>query len=151
MITWIRRYLSDRTGAIAVEFAVLSPFIAILIVGAWDMARYINDQAALTEATRSGLQYAVSKYWNADLVKAAVLAEASREGLDNVSVTVNSTCDCPNGTTPSSCTATNACGGTNALRVYTEIQATKSYATTIDYRLVPQQVVLNRSSSLRVR
>jgi Flp pilus assembly protein TadG len=151
MIRSLRSFLAARRGAIAVEFALVSPVFAVLLIGAWDMGRYLNDNAALSSVTRAGLQYAVSKYWDEDLVKAAAEARAELEGLKNYDIDVSSTCDCPDGTVPDSCTSTNACGGTNALRVYTEVTATETYETTLNYILAPEVFTMQRSSKLRVR
>ena len=130
----IRRLARSVSGAVAVELALLSPFVLVLIVGAWDMGRYLNDSAALTNLSRTGVQYALSKFWDPTLVKAAVEAEATRQTVSGVTVTVTATCMCTDGTTmvvKETCTAATVCTGGSALRVYSDVNAKRQYTASV--------------------
>jgi len=47
-----------RTGAAAVEFAVVLPLIFLLLIGTWEVARLVQVQAILTNAVREGARLA---------------------------------------------------------------------------------------------
>ncbi|MFN3231527.1 MAG: TadE/TadG family type IV pilus assembly protein [Alphaproteobacteria bacterium] len=146
----LRRFKSARSGSVAVEFAVLSPILVALIVGAWDVGRLINTTTDLTNLARTGLHYASSKYWDEDAVKTAILAEASRQGLTDVSVSVSSTCQCSDGTIPDDCSETNACSG-DWVQIYTQVSTTKGFGGTIPYPGLTQSTSFTRSGQIRVR
>ena len=147
----IRSFGRSRTGAVAVEFAVITPVVVVLTVGAWDIGRLINTTTSLTNLSRSGLQYAMSKYWDAEEVRDAVLAEAARQSMNNVTVTVQATCQCSDGSVPADCASTNACGGTEAVQIFTKVSASKSYGATIPFPGITTSTSFTRSSKVRVR
>jgi Flp pilus assembly protein TadG len=47
-----------RTGSAAVEFAVVLPFIFLLLLGTWEVARLVQVQAILSNAVREGARLA---------------------------------------------------------------------------------------------
>jgi Flp pilus assembly protein TadG len=54
-----RRGLShDAAGAVAMELAVATPFLALLIIGLVDFSVYINGSQAIAAATRVGAEFA---------------------------------------------------------------------------------------------
>lgn len=148
----LKRLIESTRGAVAVELAVMSPFIVLLIVGAWDMGRYINDSAALTNLSRTGAQYAISKFWDPAYVKAAVEAEATRQTETGVTVTVNAICQCSGGSTVSPCTAASTCPSGESLKIYSQTSASRGYASTLP---IPADwggtFTIDRSATVRVR
>ncbi|MGY6531218.1 TadE/TadG family type IV pilus assembly protein [Glycocaulis sp.] len=53
----LRRFASDRSGAPAVEFALIAPLLLALIVAATDIAHIAVQRSDMTGAIRSGTQY----------------------------------------------------------------------------------------------
>ena len=43
----------SRSGSVAVEFALIAPFMILLLLGAFDLSRYINAQRRITLASNS--------------------------------------------------------------------------------------------------
>lgn len=52
-----RRFLLDRSGAPAVEFALIAPVLLALIAGAADIAHIAFQRSDMAGAIRSGNQY----------------------------------------------------------------------------------------------
>jgi len=55
----IRRFLSDRTGAVAVEFALVSMMFLGLMVGTVDISRLLWEVNSCKAGTRAAVRYAV--------------------------------------------------------------------------------------------
>ena len=153
-----RKFTKSVRGAVAVELALLSPFVVVLIVGAWDMGRYLNESAALTNLSRTGVQYALSKFWDPTLVKAAVEAEATRQTVPGVTVTATATCICTDGTTSviqSTCTTATRCTGSGALKVYSAVNTQRQYTASVPIPIPGMDsngvFSISRSTSVRVR
>src|SRR3954471_12429644 len=52
------RLYRSRAGAAAVEFAVVLPFIFLLLLGTWEVARLVQVHAILCNAAREGARLA---------------------------------------------------------------------------------------------
>ena len=146
----IRAFRRGVSGAISVEFAILFPVLVVLIVGAWDVGRFINTASALTNLSRSGLQYALTKFWDEDAVEQAVLDEADRQGMTGVTVNALATCECPDGTVPLDCSLSNACGATDDPLIFYEVSTTTTYDMTIPYPYISLSTI-TRSGRARIR
>jgi Flp pilus assembly protein TadG len=84
----------DR-GAAAVEFALVLPFLLLLVCGLIDFGRAYNAKLTLTHAAREGVRvWALTK----DTDKAGATTRAAAVGLDPLTVTTTS-CDMGKATT----------------------------------------------------
>jgi Flp pilus assembly protein TadG len=70
-----------RAGVAAVEFAVLLPFIMILIVGTWEVGRLVQITQILDNAAREGARQAATGRQTNDQVKIAVCEYMKNAGL----------------------------------------------------------------------
>jgi hypothetical protein len=76
-----------RTGAASVEFAVMLPFIILLLLGAIDIGRAIHVQHNLVEAARAGCRvFSVQKVPMTD-VETTIAKCMNDAGLKNYTVT----------------------------------------------------------------
>ena len=78
----------DR-GAVAVEFALLLPVLLLIIFGAIDFGRAINDEITLTQAARVGARLAAVGTATSSVTSRA---QSAAVGLSPVTVNVTSTC-----------------------------------------------------------
>ena len=94
-----RRRLSTRRGAVIVEFALVVPFISLIVFGVIDFSRAYGQLNALDSALREGARYG-SKIKNVDaydystLVKTKIQEYATQygfSGLDLSKITVGLT------------------------------------------------------------
>jgi Flp pilus assembly protein TadG len=54
----IRNHRSDRSGAVAVEFAFVLPLLVVLLLGLWEVGRIIQVQQILSNSARDGARVA---------------------------------------------------------------------------------------------
>lgn len=146
----MRAFRQAVSGAISVEFALLFPVAVVLVVGAWDVGRFINTASALTNLSRSGLQFAMTKYWDEATVEQAVLDEAERQGMDGITVAAAATCECPDGTVPLDCAPSNVCGASDNPLIFYEVSTTTTYDMTIPYPYIDVSTI-TRSGRARIR
>jgi Flp pilus assembly protein TadG len=55
----MRSLFNNRSGAAAVEMALLTPFLALLLVGFYDYGSYLADASAVEKGVRAGVMVAV--------------------------------------------------------------------------------------------
>lgn len=116
-VTWT----TDQRGIAAVEFALVAPFLLILLGGAADFGLLVAGKSKLANGVAQGIQYALSTGPSVTVanLRAAVQSGAARSGVTEA-VTVSVTapaCYCVSGSpavlaasTPLS--AANTCTGT---------------------------------------
>ena len=54
---WLGRLVADTRAAAAIEFAILLPFMVILLIGVTEMGRVLWHQHALAKGVRDGVRY----------------------------------------------------------------------------------------------
>jgi Flp pilus assembly protein TadG len=72
----------DTAGAVAVELAITSPFLVLLILGIIDFSGYMNSSQQIAAATRIGAEYA----------RDSTTCRSSTTGVDTINNVVNSQC-----------------------------------------------------------
>jgi hypothetical protein len=157
----ISERLGSERGTQMVELAVLLPFLVLVLLGATDFARASYYAITITNAARSGAQYAAhnaaSAINTAGIVAAAELEAQNLpirvedgENIGSITVTSSIFCKCPGGTAPVSCTV-GACGGSAAKELYTSVTASRTFATLFDYPGIPSEIDLSRNATMRVQ
>ncbi|MEI7685220.1 MAG: TadE/TadG family type IV pilus assembly protein [Planctomycetota bacterium] len=87
------RSAHSRKGVAAVEFAVVLPIMALLIVGLWEVGRMVEVQQYLANACREGARQASTGVKTTAQVQQVVVDYLQQKGLTNVktaNVTVTS-------------------------------------------------------------
>jgi Flp pilus assembly protein TadG len=79
---------ADR-GAVAVEFALLLPFLLLIVLGIIDFGRMLNAQETLTQAAREGARLAALGQSNANVTSRT---QGAATGLSPVGVSIPSAC-----------------------------------------------------------
>lgn len=72
---------SRRTATATVELALLLPFLLLLLVGIWELARMAEIQQLLTNAAREGARQAATGQLTNTEVKAVVTQYLANQGL----------------------------------------------------------------------
>lgn len=88
-----KRLANGRRGVAAVEFAVVMPVMAILIIGLWEVGRMVEVQQFLVNACREGARQASTGVKSDAEVKQVVVDYLNQKGLTTVkaaNVTVTS-------------------------------------------------------------
>jgi len=124
----IQAFGRDERGASAIEFAMLSSVLLLLLVLVTDYALIMYRKLELTSATRTGAQYALVNTTTASdaLIQAAVTGATT---LTGVTVTVDrDLCGCSDGTSFACSTVGASCPtATTTGRMHYYTSATASY------------------------
>ena len=76
----IRRF-NERRGVVAVEAAVMLPFLVIMMFGLWEVGRLIQVNQIVNNAAREGARLAAGAYVNGTPVTVAMVDQAVRDYL----------------------------------------------------------------------
>ncbi|MBF0246678.1 MAG: pilus assembly protein [Alphaproteobacteria bacterium] len=117
------RFRTSESGASAIEFAMISTFLSIILLNIVDIAIYMFHKMEITGAVRAGAQYALVDSENAT---EALVQGVVEDAVDLVGVVVTvdaNLCGCSDGAT-FAC-GTDTCGGgtTGRTQTYTAISA----------------------------
>lgn len=151
---WLsHRWLTDRSGAVAIEFALILPFLAVLAVGLVDYGGLAHRQTQLEAAVRAGAQFALDP-GNAQDTVGIQSAVYDAMGLDSQSGALTFVLVyqylCPDGTVQSS--ATSYCDGGNTVLpgYYLSIAASEAYEVWLTYPVFPATFDITGEAQVRV-
>ena len=145
-----RRFRKKRcdAGSVTVEFAIMLPMLATMIVGILDFGEWEFRQTELEAATRAGAQWAFGNPTppagggiDTTGIKNAVVNYAAQAGLASTDVTVTTFCTCADNTqgtgfSSSTCpqvsSSSNPCSAKTDKRVfeYVAVQLTQPFSIT---------------------
>lgn len=117
-----RRFARSRDGMAAVEFALLVPVMAIMIVGMVDAWSYVSHQAATQAAATAGARYYLEGGTDDSTARAFALAAWSDRPAD-AAVTITRSCEC--GSTSVSCSS--SCNGGSLPKVWVSVAAQSAW------------------------
>ncbi len=93
MMSASRRWWKDRSGAGALEFALIAPMLGLVMVAAADIAHIAFERSDMLGAVRSGSQYFMAGGTNTD--RAQTIIQTSWSSMpENAVVKVNRICEC---------------------------------------------------------
>lgn len=159
---------NDRTnsqgGNAIVEFAVIAPFLILMIVGVVDLSRYAYFSIQVANAARAGAAYGSQNNvtaFNGDGMAAAVVADVSPNPIGTITASPAPTFlyGCYDTTSASLATpfpaATNASGGcsvgTQIPVPYVKVSASGSLSSLIHAPFIPASINLTSTSIMRVQ
>jgi Flp pilus assembly protein TadG len=150
----VRRNRSGYTGQAAVELALITPVLALLLVIGSDFARLFFLSIAVNNAARAGVQYGAQNV--NDAVDSSGMEQAAQNdyGSSGLNVTADEFCACPNGSAPpiaQSCSPAPACTPASDMRVYVQVQTTATFKTLLNYPGVPSTTTVTGSAVMRVQ
>lgn len=148
-----RRRSRAQAGAALLEFVIVTPFLALLLVGLIETARYAYFAIVVGNAARAGVQYGAQNGSTA-LDTAGMQAAARADGANHVaslSVTSSHACYCWNGTakTATSCTPVPTCASGHPV-MYVTVTATGTAHALLNYYLIPSTMTVSQSATMRI-
>lgn len=144
---WLRRWLVDDAGSAAVEMALVTPLLLLLLLGAADFAKVYRMQMLLVGAAKAGAQYgAQSKLTASDIAGMRRAAYDDANGFSGLAVTAQTQCTC--GATTVACT--EVCVGGIAPELYVEVIASGTFKTAFRYPGIPHEIPLAQRTRMRV-
>jgi Flp pilus assembly protein TadG len=86
--------LRRKSGNAAIEFALIAPILAAMLVAMTDLGVAIYEKMQIRAAADAGVQYAVAKGWNSTAIQNAVTSATSMPAARRPAPTSRSTRRC---------------------------------------------------------
>jgi Flp pilus assembly pilin Flp len=144
----VRSLLRCREGASAVELALLTPLLLLLLVGVFDFGTAIRQKMQLNNAATAGAQYAVLDDRNAAGLQQAIANATALSGGD-FTVATSRVCECLDGRSVT-CSNADACGVGARRRFFLEISVSRPHETMFDYPGMSNPFPLTGRSRMQV-
>ena len=142
------RKADRRRGSALVEFALMTPFLLILLAGVLDYGRALSKATGVANAARIGAQYgsgSVARSTDTAGIRAAAVNSAP--GFSGLSVSSVQSCQCPGGTSVS---CSGNCGSSKLL-MYVKVTVTAASSAIFSYSGLPFTGNLTRQATMRVQ
>jgi Flp pilus assembly protein TadG len=134
----------DERGVSAVEYALVLPFILILLSGAIDLGYALNQSSSLSGAARAGAQYGM-RFPSDDAGIKDVVKKAVSYDPDSLTVTTKMTCECEDGTVLA---CTDTCAGATPI-TYLTVHVSKTYSSPLPTAMMLGITTLSSSAVMR--
>ena len=148
----LRRLLADRRGANMVEFAILTPVLLTMTLGATDFARIFIESHAMAGASNSGSSFGARR--NIDSVNFTEMqnrALGDLAGGDGATATASMFCDCPQNPGVSVSCLSGSCPNYGKPRVYVKTSVERSFSTWAKYPGIKRNTSLKSKAWMRVQ
>ena len=135
-----------------VEFAIMTPILLMLTLGATDFARVFVESQALAGSSHSGSTYGARRH-----IDSVDYAEIKARALDDLAGASGATadtmlfCDCPDAPGTSVSCLNGSCGIYGKPRVYVKTSVEKSFSTWAKYPGIKRNTSLKSKAWMRVQ
>ena len=145
-----RSFVRCSRAAVAVELALLTPVLMLMLLGVIDFGGAIYERMQLTSAARAGVQYAGQSANNVNDTAGILQAVQTAGSLDAGDITITTTqfCGCADG---SAATCGDTCGGGGSAGTYVSITVVEQYSTIFPYPGLGNPITLQGDATLRVQ
>lgn len=141
---------TSRSGAAAVEAALLFPILLLLVAGLIDLSLGALASMQVKSAADAGARYASRNAWNVGAISAAVTSATGASGIA-ATPAPSQFCACPTGgtLTPNSCSS--ACPNGTQPGLYGRVNAQKVYTPFMRVVGLPPSITLTGQSVVRLQ
>lgn len=152
------KLLQCEKGTGLVEFAIVLPLLAMLVVGIIETGRFAAFSVRISNAARAGAQFAQSQgqrtaYDTTDIANAACADAgfpcASRPSPNVMVVTATTFCTFSDGTVDAGC-ALPAQGSALQRLTYEQVTASGQFTPLFDYPFVPNPMPISATTIMQV-
>ena len=150
---YLARLAAARQGVSTIEFAVVAPVIALLVIGMIDFGMGLWEEMQVSNAAQAGAAYASINSWNATVsqIETAVTSATSLSGL-SPSPAPSTVCGCPTstGSALTQVTCGTTCADGSVAGHYWIINAEASYSTILPYPGLSNPMTLSATTYARL-
>ena len=144
-------------GAAIVEFALILPFLILLMIGLFDLGFGAYQSMQVHAAAEAGAQYALRHNWDATAIATAVTS-ATGTGAIAATPAPSRVCGCPDGGTftvvavwvVDRCVPSAICTSGSSPGVYASVSARLSYSPVLAYPGLPDPLSLTGQAYRRI-
>lgn len=142
----LRATFDDR-GIAAVEFGVVLPVLALMVLAVSDLGLGLSRKMQVENAVQLGSSYAVVRGFDASAISAIVTGDASISASPAPALY----CGCPTGSGIAAAACGSTCGGGARAGTYVSVSAQATYNTNLNYQVVPSTYTLTAQSTVRLQ
>ena len=140
------RFHKNRSGAAAVEFALVLPVLCSALLGIWDGWSYVTSSLQMRAGVKTGVNLVLAGSSDDNATQAAALASWNNKPTD-AAITVNRTYQC--GTTV--VTSTTICSGSKVPTIYVQVQGSGTWTPPFTFGPFPNNTAMTHQQVVRVR
>lgn len=141
-------------GVSTIEFAIVAPAIALLLIGIIDFGMGLWQEMQVADAAQAGASYAALNGWNstASQIETAVTSATSLSGLQASPAPSVMSCGCPNSnsTALTQTTCGSSCPDGSTAGHYWIVNAESSYSTILPYPGISSPMTLTATAYARL-
>ncbi len=137
-------------GAAILEFALVMPFLALLVVGLCDLGFAVYESIEVQAAAEAGAQYAALNGWNLTAITTAVTSATGASGI-SATPAPSEIYGCPDGGTLTIVASTVRCPSGSPPGLYASVSAQLQYASVLPYPGLPSPLTLTGQAYRRIK
>lgn len=146
----LHRILGDARGSVALEFGLLVPVLATLVVAISDLSLGFVRKMAVQEAAEAGAQYAAINGWNSAAIGSAVTNATTVSGIAATPAPAKS-CGCATAASIAAAACGTTCASGRPAGTYVTTSAQYSYHMILSYPGLANPVTLTASTTVRIQ
>jgi Flp pilus assembly protein TadG len=146
LLKMVGRFRRSEFGGAAIELAVVSPLLLLLLIGVVDYGRAFYTSITVSNAARAGAEYgAQGPIQSGDIAGMKAFAQGDGQEAGTLTVNARRYCECGGAAAPCS----TVCTGGAAPDVFIEVTATKSLSMLLPYPGLPSTLAIARTATFR--
>ncbi|MGH6708776.1 MAG: TadE/TadG family type IV pilus assembly protein [Bradyrhizobium sp.] len=150
LICHFTRAVKDTTGAAAVEFGLLIPVFGLMLISVTDIGLSAYRKMQVEAAAQVGAQYAMVNGFDVSAISTAVTSATNATAV-TATPSPAKYCGCLTGSSITTVSCGTTCPGGTLAGTYTTVSAQASYATIVDYGVVPATYTFSAQSTVRLK
>lgn len=142
---FLQEYIRNELGASAVEFALLSPILIVLLIGTVDFGFYIMQSMRLQNVAHASAEYVSQAQDDANV---QIIAEEAYAGdFADITLTSEFECECSDGVVD---VCPVSCGSNDYQRRYVSVTASGTFQALMPYPGLADDLELESTARMRV-
>ena len=141
---------NDRSGAAAIELALLAPVLTVMMVAVVDIGLGIYRKMQVEDAAQIGAQYAMRNGFDANAISNSVIRATTFSSITASPAPIKF-CGCATGSAITTVSCGTICPGGAMAGTYTRVSAQATYSALLNYQIVPQNYNFSAQSTARLQ
>jgi len=148
--TFFRKVTKDVRGAAAIEFGLMIPLLALIVVSVTDIGLGVYRKMQVENAAQAGAQYAMVHGFDQTAISNAV-TNATNSTSISAAPNPSQFCGCPSTTGVGTASCGSTCSTGSVAGSYATVSAQATYSTLLNYQLVPSSYTFTAQSTARLQ
>lgn len=149
-----RRFRKEHSGAVTMEFALIAPLLATMLLGMVDFSLWIMSRMTVERAARAGAEYAVVNGFDSTAISTAITSATSTRSGYMSTIAANPVpsqwCGCPSATGVAVVNCGSTCSSGLTAGIYVTANARSDYTFLVSWPGITNPRTLGASTSVRI-